>query len=89
MDIIFAFNDEMAYGAYLACQQLRVRDSISLIGVDGFEGEIAGRNLVEKGILNATIQSPDFGALAYDTALEILRGNEVERDITVVSRVIS
>ena len=87
VDIIFAFNDEMAYGAYLACQQLRVRDSISLIGVDGFEGEIAGRNLVEKGILNATIQSPDFGALAYDTALEILRGNEVERDITVVSRV--
>ncbi|MDC7287660.1 substrate-binding domain-containing protein [Blautia schinkii] len=88
-DIIFAFNDEMAYGAYLACEQLRVRDTISFIGVDGFEGEIAGLNLVEKGVLDATIQSPDFGALAYDTSLEILKGNKVDRNITVVPQIIS
>ena len=36
------------------------------VGVDGFEGESAGLNLVEKEILDATIQSPDFGSLAYD-----------------------
>lgn len=88
-DIIFAFNDDMAYGAYQACQQLRIQNSVALLGVDGFEGEAAGLNLVERGILDATIQSPDFGALAYDTALDILEGNEVERYITVVPEVIT
>ena len=88
-DIVFAFNDEMAYGAYLACQQLRVQNTSSIMGVDGFEGEIAGLNLVENGILDATMQGPDFGELAYDTALDILQGNEVEREITVVPRLIT
>lgn len=88
-DIIFAFNDEMAYGAYVACQQLRVKNSSVLLGVDGFEGESAGLNLVERGILDATIQSPDFGALAYDTALDILNGKEVKRNNTVVPRLIT
>lgn len=88
-DVVFAFNDEMAYGAYLACEQLRVDGAVSFIGVDGFEGEIAGLNLVEKGVLDATIQSPDFGALAYDTALEILKGNEVERNMTIVPKLIT
>lgn len=88
-DIIFAFNDEMAYGAYLACQQLRVQNSTVLLGVDGFEGDAAGLNLVENGILDATIQSPDFGALAYDTAMDILNGKEAERNITVVPRLIT
>lgn len=88
LDIVFAFNDEMAYGAYQACQQLRVKDGADFIGVDGFEGETAGMNLVDRGILNATIQTPDFGALAYDTAMEILNGKRVERNITIVPKII-
>lgn len=88
-DIVFAFNDEMAYGAYSACQQFRVKTDTDFIGVDGFEGEIAGMNLVERGVLNATIQVPDFGALAYEKAMEILRGEEVDREITIVPRLIA
>ena len=88
-DIVFAFNDEMAYGAYLACEQLRVKEKTEFIGVDGFDGEVAGRNLVERGILNATIQSPDFGALTYETAMEILEGKETEKNITVVPEIIA
>ena len=88
-DIVFAFNDDMAYGAYLACQQLRVSNTAALLGVDGFEGEIAGLNLVENGILDATIQSPDFGALAYDTALDILKGKQAKREIVIVPRLIT
>ena len=82
-DIVFAFNDEMAYGAYIACQKFRMDSGVRFLGVDGFEGESAGLNLVEREILTATIQSPDFGALAYDTALDILKGENVERNITV------
>lgn len=88
-DIVFAFNDDMAYGAYLACQQLRVKEKTDFIGVDGFDGEVAGRNLVERGILNATIQSPDFGALTYETAMKILEGEEPEKKITIVPELIS
>lgn len=88
-DIVFAFNDEMAYGAYLACQQLRMGEETRFIGVDGFEGESEGLNLVEQDILDATIQSPDFGELAYDTAMRILKGEDTERNITVVPRLIT
>ena len=76
-DIVFAFNDEMAYGAYIAGEQLRMGNGTKFVGVDGFEGESAGLNLVEKEILDATIQSPDFGSLAYDAAMDILKEKEV------------
>lgn len=88
-DIVFAFNDEMAYGAYLACQQYRAAEGVHLIGVDGFEGESAGLNLVEKGILDATIQSPDFGSMSYDVALAILQGEEAAHNITIEPQVIT
>ena len=89
-DIIFAFNDDMAFGCYTACRQLRVDRIPQIIGVDGFEGEgeTAGRQLLDKGILQATIKSPDFGALAYDTALKILDGQETDRQMTVVPQLI-
>lgn len=88
-DIVFAFNDEMAFGAYLACQQYRASDGVHLIGVDGFEGESAGLNLVEKGILDATIQSPDFGSMSYDIALAILHGEKVAHNITIEPQLIT
>ena len=89
-DIIFAFNDDMAFGCYTACRQYRVNQTPKIIGVDGFEGagETAGRHLLEKGILQATIKSPDFGALAFDTALKILGGEKTERQMTVVPQLI-
>lgn len=88
-DIVFAFNDEMAYGAFLACQQYRAADGVHLIGVDGFEGESAGLNLVERGILDATIQSPDFGSMAYDVALALLHGKETAHNITIEPQLIT
>lgn len=87
-DIVFAFNDEMAYGAYLSCQQLRVETPTVLVGVDGFDGESEGLHLVETGILDATIQSPDFAALAYEQAQRILHGETVEKNITIYPRLI-
>ena len=89
-DIIFAFNDDMAFGCYSACRQYRVNQTPQIIGVDGFEGggETAGQHLLEKGILQATVKSPDFGALAYDTALKILNGEKTEQQMTVVPQLI-
>lgn len=77
-DIVFAFNDEMAYGAYLAQKQYRVT-GICFLGVDGFTGNLGGLNLVERGILDATIQCPEIGSLAYETSVRILDGEKVEK----------
>lgn len=54
------------------------------IGVDGFEGETAGLNLIERSILEGTIQSPDFVDYAYDMTMNILYGKEVQRDVKII-----
>ena len=77
-DVVFAFNDEMAYGAYLAQKQYRVT-GICFLGVDGFTGNLGGIDLVERGLLDATIQCPEIGSLAYETAVRILDGEKVEK----------
>lgn len=77
-DIVFAFNDEMAYGAYLAQKQYRVTGTCFL-GVDGFTGNLGGLDLMEREILDATIQCPEIGSLAYETAVRILDGEKVEK----------
>ena len=87
-DIVFAFNDDMAYGAYQACQQYRIAGTVHLIGVDGFEGESAGLSLLDRGILDATIQTPDFGALSYETARKILDGKKVQKNIIIQPKLI-
>ena len=76
-------TDDMAYGAYQACQQYRIEGKVHLIGVDGFEGESAGLSLVDKGVLDATIQTPDFGGLSYEIARKLLEGNKVEKNIII------
>lgn len=81
-DIVFALNDEMAYGAYLAQDQYRVTGTCFL-GVDGFTGNLGGLDLVERGILDATIQCSEIGSLAYETAVRILDGEEVEKHLVI------
>ena len=87
-DIVFAFNDDMAYGAYQACQQYRIAGTVHLIGVDGFEGESAGLSLLDRGILDATIQTPDFGELSYAVARKLLDGKDVEKNIIIQPKLI-
>ncbi len=87
-DIVFAFNDEMAYGAYLAYDQYRVTGTC-FIGVDGFAGNMGGVDLVKQGILTATIQCPEIGSLAGETAVKILDGEEVEKHIVMEPKVIT
>lgn len=87
-DVVFAFNDEMAYGAYLAQKQYRVT-GICFLGVDGFTGNLGGIDLVERGILDATIQCPEIGSLAYETAVRILDGEKVEKHQVIEPTLIS
>lgn len=78
IDVIFAHNDEMAYGAYLAAKQLRVGEKIQYVGVNGLDGENGGRSLVDKGVLKGTFYCPTGGKQAMSYAAQILFG---EKDV--------
>lgn len=73
IDVIFAHNDAMAYGAFCAMQKLRA-GSAFCVGVDGQEGEKGGKAMVERGILSATVTCPTGGTQAIEYALRILHG---------------
>lgn len=77
IDIVFAHNDAMAYGAYLAAHQLRVEQDIQYVGVDGLKGENGGIDLVKKGILKGTFYCSTGGQQAMSYAAQILYGEKV------------
>lgn len=69
--VIFAHNDYMAYGAYLALEKLDIQ-GVHIVGLDGFSGEKGGLQLVEQGILDATVTCPTGGAEAIRYAVDII-----------------
>ncbi|NLD58866.1 MAG: substrate-binding domain-containing protein [Clostridiales bacterium] len=73
-DVVFAQNDAMAYGAWIAAQKYRVYGT-RFVGVDGLEGDGGGVDLVRRGILEATFYCPTGSQQAIDYALKILSGD--------------
>lgn len=71
VDVIFAHNDYMAYGARLALKKLGIED-IRIVGLDGFSGENGGLQLVEQGIIDATVTCPTGGTEAIRYAVDII-----------------
>ena len=57
-DLIFAHNDRMALGAYQVCKQLGLDRRIRVMGVDGLPGNQGGIQLVQDGVLTATLLYP-------------------------------
>ena len=55
------------------------------VGIDALPHE--GVAYVKQGVLDATFQYPTGGAEAIDTALKILHGESVPKEITLGSRV--
>lgn len=75
IDVVFAQNDTMAYGAYLAAQKAGVT-GIRFVGIDGLPGPLGGLDLVKRGVLSATFTSPTGGKEAIRYALDILTRQE-------------
>lgn len=49
-DYVFAHNDCLAWGAYVAARQMRVKRNYKYTGVDGMATEGGGLELVRDGI---------------------------------------
>ncbi|HVP20117.1 MAG TPA: substrate-binding domain-containing protein, partial [Spirochaetia bacterium] len=74
-DVIFAQNDAMAYGAHRATTKLGMT-GMRFVGIDGLPGPHGGIDLVNKGILSATITCPTGGKEAVIYAMDILHHEE-------------
>jgi len=86
IDAVYAHNDPSAHGAYQAAlQEGKGREKqIKFIGIDALPHE--GVRYVKDGVLTATFQYPTGGKEAIETALKILRGETVEKNITLGTR---
>lgn len=85
IDAVYGHNDPAAHGAYLAAKAADREKDMIFVGIDALPHE--GVAYVQQGILDATFQNPTGGAEAIDTALKILAGEKVEKEITLGSRV--
>jgi simple sugar transport system substrate-binding protein len=75
IDVVFAQNDSMAYGAALAAQRVGMQ-GIKIIGTDGFPGPNGGLDLLRRGMLAATFICPTGGTAAIEYGIDILDRRE-------------
>ncbi|WP_461142480.1 hybrid sensor histidine kinase/response regulator transcription factor [Spirosoma pomorum] len=80
VQLIFAQNDRTALKAGRICQRLGLDNQIKIIGVDGLIGKNEGIDLVDRGILNATVLYPTGGKEAIRTAVAILNQQPFKRE---------
>lgn len=85
IDCVYAHNDPGAHGAYLAAKAAGREKEMVFVGIDALPQE--GVAYVQQGILDATFQYPTGGAEAIETAMKLLKGQPVPKEITLGSRV--
>ncbi|MEN8193558.1 MAG: substrate-binding domain-containing protein [Bacteroidota bacterium] len=83
IDLVYAHNDPMAVGAYLAAKNANRLEEISFLGIDGLPGAEGGVQSVINGELTATFIYPTGGTEAINIARDILAKKEVAKTITL------
>ena len=83
IDLVYAHNDPMAIGAYLAAKAKGRDREMKFIGIDALPGPDGGRQAVADGRLEATFVYPTGGRQAVELAAQILAGEKVERHVTL------
>jgi ribose transport system substrate-binding protein len=81
IDLVYAHNDPMALGAYLAAKDVKREKDIKFIGIDGNPGPEGGCQAVIDGKLEATFLYPTPGAEGIKQALKILKKVNVPKKI--------
>lgn len=71
-DAVYAHNDEMAIGAYLALEAKGIKGKM-IVGVDGCQAEVL--DYIREGKMAATFKYPTPGEKGIEIAAEILKGN--------------
>ncbi|MEL7121558.1 MAG: substrate-binding domain-containing protein, partial [Bacteroidota bacterium] len=87
VDLVYAHNDIMALGAYEIFKENGLEDKL-YIGVDGLLGPTGGIQLVDEGILDATLLYPTGGEDAIRLAAKILKGESYDKENMLQTTVI-
>jgi ribose transport system substrate-binding protein len=91
IDVVYAHNDPMAVGAYLAAKDLNREQEMIFVGVDGLNGPAGGIKKVKDGILAATFVYPLCVEKTVEVALKILRDPSFhpEKEYTVAPQLVT
>jgi ribose transport system substrate-binding protein len=85
IDAVYAHNDPGAHGAWLAARAAGREGDMLFVGIDALPHE--GQQYVAQGILDATFLYPTGGQEAIATALAILQGEAVPKQIVLGTRI--
>ncbi|HQK77832.1 MAG TPA: substrate-binding domain-containing protein, partial [Candidatus Hydrogenedentes bacterium] len=77
IDAVYAHNDPMAVGCYLAAREAGREGEMIFVGVDGLGGQAGGIKKVMDGVLQCTFVYPPCAAEAIDYAVAMLKGEDV------------
>lgn len=86
IDLVYAHNDPMAFGAYMAAKDAGREKDIVFLGIDAIPTE--GGLWVRQGALEATFVYETPGAEGIRQAVKLLRGEAVEKNINLGTEVV-
>lgn len=91
IDVVYARNDPMAMGAYLAAREKGREREMIFVGIDGLPGETGGIKKVADGVLAATFVYPLCVEQAVEIGTRMLREPAFvpEKIYTVPSRIVT
>ena len=88
IDYVFAHNDRMALGAYMASEKHGCENDIKFVGVDALPGENLGLDLIRRELLDASFIYPTDGDKVIRLAMDILNGHPYEKDNELTSAMV-
>lgn len=80
IDAVFAFNDDFATIASSVISESFSERNILIVGVDGLPNEGGGIEMVEQGLISATLIYPTGGKEAIEIASKILHNEPFEKE---------
>ncbi|MBF0111473.1 MAG: substrate-binding domain-containing protein [Desulfamplus sp.] len=86
IDLVYAHNDPMAYGAYLAAKDMGREKEIIFLGIDGIPAE--GVKWVYEKQLTATFLYMTPGAEGIRQAIKLLKGQSIPPNVILPTMVI-
>ncbi len=88
IDYVYASNDALALQAWQIAKEKGLEKSIKFIGVDGLNGPDGGIQLVQDGILDATILYPTGGNEVIELAIKLLKKERIPKNNILTTTVI-
>jgi signal transduction histidine kinase/DNA-binding response OmpR family regulator/ABC-type xylose transport system substrate-binding protein len=79
-DYVYAHNDRLAWGAYVAARQMGLEHRYKYTGVDGMATEGGGLELVRDGVFEASYLYPTKGDEVLELAMKVLTKKPYQKE---------